>query len=420
MHKFLLLLLLLSTLSGQSQFKQGINGDSNWLLGWTNFKPKNADYRDANIILSKTISTNTTLFAKNVYLLSGTVRVINNAVLTIEPGTLIRGESKTTGALMITKGAQIIANGTENNPIIFTSDKSPSNRKPGDWGGLILLGSAPLNTFGNKGDFGFDKDVKFNNYGGINSNDSSGILKYVRVEFGGKKDPTGYSSNSISLAGIGKKTILEHIMVTDSFDDSFQIYGGNFTLNYVVSLRSGDDDFDFIQGSQCTISNGLAIRYPYISDPLRSRCLEIESYNKILLFDPTKNKTSIKLKNVTLLENATTDTTLLKEAIYLNKDAYLEIENSVITGFKSFVAFDNFYFLKQNFKNVKVSNLIIDKCLNFFSDTTYETSLEMDESLEIINDWFMQPEFKITKSEIGFDKLFIENDLRKQPDFRLK
>jgi hypothetical protein len=420
MRKLLLLLLLIASLFGQSQVKQGINGYSNWLLGWTNFRPKNSEYRESNIILTRTISTNTTLFAKNVYLLSGTVRVINNAILTIEPGTLIRGESKTTGALMITKGSQIIANGSENNPIVFTSDKSPSNRKAGDWGGLILLGNAPLNTFGNKGDFGFDKDVKFNSYGGINPNDSSGILKYVRVEFGGKKDPTGYSSNSISLAGVGKKTVIENIMVTDSFDDSFQIYGGNLTLDHVVSLRSGDDDFDFIQGSQCTISNGLAIRYPYISDPLRSRCLEIESYSKILLFDPTKNKTSIKLKNVTLLENAATDTGLLKEAIYLNKDANLEIENSVISGFKSFVAFDNFYFLKQNFKNVKVSNSIVDKCINLFSDTTYETSLEIDESLEIINEWFLQPSFNLVKSETGYDKLFMENDLRKQPDFRLK
>ena len=420
MQKVICFIIILSSLLGYSQEKPGITGKTNWLLGWANFRPKTIEYRAATVILNGNISVDTKLVASNVYLLSGTVRVINNAILTIEPGTIIRGESKTTGSLMITQGAKIIANGTENDPIIFTSDKSTSNRKPGDWGGLILLGNAPLNTFGNKGYFGFDKNEKYNNYGGFKPDDSSGILKFVRVEYGGKKDVTGYSSNAISLAGVGNKTVLEHIMVTDSFDDSFQIYGGNFILNHIVSLRAGDDDFDFIQGTQCTISNGLAIRYPYISDPLRSRCLEIESYEKIGKFDPTKNKTSIKLIHVTLVENAANDSGLLKEAIYFSKDAFLEVENSVISGFKSFVAFNEFYFLKQNYKNLKVSNSIIDNCKYAFSDTTYETTLETDETLEIISDWFMQPSNNIVKSELGFSELFIENDLRKQPDFRLK
>ncbi len=418
--KNITVLLLLISLSTNAQKKIGISGDTNWLLGWTNFKPKTTDYRSTNIILAGNIKINTTLTANNVYLLSGTVRVINNAVLTIEPGTIIKGDSEVLGALMITKGAKIIANGTEANPIIFTSNKPPADRKPGDWGGLILLGNAPINTYGSIGFFGYDKDQKMNVYGGDKVDDSSGILKYVRLEFGGKKDATGYSPNGLSLAGVGNKTILENIMISDTADDSFQIYGGELTLLNCISNRSGDDDFDFTQGTQCQLTNGLAIRYPFISDPLRSRCFEIESYDKIGNFDPTKKKTSIKIKNITMVNNDQNVSGLLKEAIYLNKDCFLETKDCVLTGFKSFIGFDDFYFEKELYKNVKVKNLIVDNCFSVFSDTTFKVSFELNEIITTINEWFITPTNNIVTSEIGFANLFIENDVKKQPDFRLR
>ncbi len=419
MRKIVLLLLLINALGLTAQLKIGITGETNWLEGWSNFRAKTTDYRDSTIILSGNIKTNTTLYANKIYVLTGTVRVINNAVLTIEPGTIIRGDVQTIGALIITKGAQIMAKGTESNPIIFTSNKAVTDRKAGDWGGLIILGGAPVNTFGSIGFFGYDKDQKFNVYGGTKEDDSSGIIKYVRLEFGGKKDPTGYSSNGISLAGVGSKTILENIMISDSADDSFEVYGGNLTLNKVVSFRSGDDDFDFTQGAQCTINNGLAIRYPFISDPLRSRCLEIECYDKIGNFDPTKNKTSIKLKNVTFLNNDVNVSGLLKEAIYLNKDSLLEVKDCVVTGFKSYIAFEDFYFTKENYKKIKIKNLLVDNCFNVFSDTTFKVSFELNEIITTINEWFITPENNIVTSEVGFADLFIENDTKKSPDFRL-
>ena len=420
MKHLAIFLLLFTNIVANSQNKIGISGDSNWLIEWTNFRPKSSDYRSPNIILSDNIKVNTTLKSDNVYLLVGTVRVINNAVLTIEPGTTIQGESKSTGALMICKGSKIIANGSESYPIVFTSDRAKSDRKAGDWGGLILLGNAPTNDFGYVGNFGFDKIENLNSYGGPKVDDSSGILNFVRVEFGGKRDLTGYSANGLSLGGVGSKTQLSNIMISDSADDSFQVYGGIITLNKVVSLRAGDDDFDFTEGAQCTISNGLAIRYPYISDPKRSRCLEIESYKKVTAFDPTKKKTKIKLQNVTLLENEINDAGLIKEAIYLNKDAFLELENVLVTGFKSCIAFDDYYFERQNYRNVTIKNSIIDNCKTNFSDTNDTTSLDTDDMLSIIDEWFAMPIHNLTKTTIGFKELFIDNELRKLPDFRMK
>lgn len=420
MKKILIFLLICSNLSLKAQENKGIFGKENWLLSWSNFKSKTTDYRESNIILKGNIKVNTTLKANNVYLLSGTVRVINKAVLTIEPGTIIRVDTENIGALMICKGSKIIAKGTEINPIIFTSNKAASERKAGDWGGIIILGNATLNTHGGIAIFGYDKDPIYNSYGGKNDNDNSGILKYVRVEFGGKKDPTGYSSNGISLCGVGNKTTLENIMVSYSSDDSIEVYGGLTSLSNVISYRSTDDDFDFTKGANCTILNSLIIRHPYISDVLKSRCFEIETYDNIKNYDATKKKTSVKIKNVSLVDIPVDELGLKKEAIFLNKEAELEIDNCIVTGFNTFVVIDDYYFDQEKFKNIKISNSIVDNCLTFFSKINYDQESLYNEVLVPINDWFSAPKTGNIISKSGYKNLFIEGDLKKQPDFRLK
>ena len=403
-----------------SQTTLGIFGKDNWLLNWTNFKSKTTEYNDTNVTIFKNITENTTFFANKTYLLTGTIRVINNAVLTIEPGTVIKGNSETIGALIITKGAKIIAKGIESNPIVFTSNKGINDRKAGDWGGLVLLGNAPINTFGSTSFFGYDMNQTFNDYGGKKPDDSSGILEYVRVEFCGIKDESGYASNGIAFAGVGSKTILNHIMVSDSADDSFQIYGGNLNLYNIVSLRAGDDDFDFTEGTNCLLSNSLAIRNPNISDPLRSRCLEIESFSSLDNFDANANKTKITLENVSLVDNGINEYGLLKEAIFLDKEASLNVNNCVATGFESFIAFNEFYFQKENYKKINLKNLIIDSCPSVISDTKFKFDFDLNILLTQINEWFDVPANNIVKSKIGYSNLFIENSLKKQPDFRLK
>lgn len=227
--------------------------------------------------------------------------VINNAVLTIEPGTIIRGDYDTCGPLVITKGAKIIAEGTESLPIIFTTNKESFIRKPHDWGGLFIMGDAPVNTFGGVGILNFDLDPKYNGYGGNNIESNSGTLKYVRVEYSGRKLSDKKELNAISFAGVGSKTVIQNIQISYSNDDSFEFYGGNVKLEKLISYRASDDDFDFTQGVQASFTNSIALRNPYSSDAERSRCLEIDSYDAVEKFDYQRNKTNIKATNLTLI-----------------------------------------------------------------------------------------------------------------------
>ena len=122
-NKLLLFTLALIVNISNAQNNHGIYGDTNWFAGWTNFKPKATEYAESNQTLSGEIKENKTLTKNNVYVLMGTVYVSNGATLTIEPGTVIRGDYNTTGTLVVVKGSKIIAEGTATNPIVFTSNK---------------------------------------------------------------------------------------------------------------------------------------------------------------------------------------------------------------------------------------------------------------------------------------------------------
>ncbi len=402
------------------QEKNGIFGVSNWTENWTNFKPQNKEYKEATQILTGTITVNTLLSKKNVYLLMGTVRIAKKAILTIEPGTVIRGDFESCGALMITKGSKIIAKGSQTDPIVFTSNKTVSDRKAGDWGGLIILGDAPLNTQTSIAFSQFDMSTEHNVYGGKNELDSSGILKYVRVEFAGKKDQTGYSSNGISLLGVGSKTILEYINVLNSFDDSFQIYGGNVNLNNIVSFQAKDDDFDITQGSQFTIKNSLIIRNPFISDVLHSRCFEIDTAIKADYYDSAKKKTNAKLSNLTMISIEREANGLVKEAVFLQDDTLLEMSKCIVSGFSSFVSFDDDYIIKDNYKKIVIHDINMDKVPSIFVKKVQNLDSESIDKINAIKAWFLTDKNKITQSFLGVKALFINDDLKNNPDFRIK
>jgi hypothetical protein len=201
---------------------KGITGENNWLSNWTNFTPSTTTYKSTNQNLIGNIDKDTKLTKGNVYQLIGTVYVTNKAVLTIEPGTIIRGDKESCGTLVITKGAKIIAEGTANEPIVFTSNNSTSFRRPGDWGGIIILGDAPTNKIGGIGYLDFNLDAAQSFYGGEDSNNSSGILKYVRIEYSGHKINALKELNGLSLAGVGRGTKLDFIQISFSNDDSFE------------------------------------------------------------------------------------------------------------------------------------------------------------------------------------------------------
>jgi hypothetical protein len=408
------LLLLLSCLYINAQQLKGIIGEDNWLNNWTNFKPASTEYNEATTILTGVISSNMTLQRKNTYRLIGVVYVTNKATLTIEPGTVIRGDKETCGTLVITKGSKIMAEGNETAPIVFTSNNAVLSRKPGDWGGIVILGDAPINRIGGIGFLDFNLNTEVSYYGGANEEDNSGILKFVRIEFSGRKLKEQKELNGLSLAGVGNKTKLENIQISFSNDDSFECYGGKTTLNNIISYRSTDDDFDFTQGAQAKITNSIAIRDPFSSDVAGSRCFEIDNYDKIENCDFTKKATSITANNMTLLNTQENNQGLVKESIYIKDKCFLTLDNSVIHGFSAIAVLDSkISYISENLGRISFRGVIANNCSDKIISEVAGNNIE-------IANWYSNASYALDYTTIPTLDFFIQPSLKKAPDFRLK
>jgi hypothetical protein len=206
-----------------------------------------------SVQITSDITSNRTLYADTVYTLKGFIHVLNGATLTIQAGTLIQGDYETLGSsLFIMRGARIQAVGTAANPIVFTSSRAPGQRQPGDWGGLIIVGNAPINRSGTIEVEGTNTNVN-NNYqvvysGGNTSTDNSGTLSYVRVEFGGYAPSLNNELNSFTFAAVGSGTRASYLQAIAGLDDSFEWFGGGFDMDHLVAYESGDDMFDMSEG----------------------------------------------------------------------------------------------------------------------------------------------------------------------------
>ena len=152
--------------------------------------------------------TQNTLVKKGNYTLEGIVKVPEGITLTIEAGATFTAKTSVGSSLVVLQGGKILAEGTASEPIVFTSD----NKKPGDWGGVTLYGNAPIKAI-NGATRALSEDGNNVYYGGDNPNDNSGVLKYVRVEYGGKKIGDGTSeTNSMTFYAVGAGTVLENLV----------------------------------------------------------------------------------------------------------------------------------------------------------------------------------------------------------------
>jgi hypothetical protein len=177
-------------------------------------------------------------------LLSGAVFVREGATLTIEPGTVIYGETATNGTLVIDRGAKIMAVGTPTSPIVFTADQEPGERYRGMWGGIIINGRAPLNVPGGTAEGEGDTGT----YGGNRPNDDSGMMKYVRVEFAGTEFSPDNELNGIAFQGVGSAGVFEYLQVHMNKDDGVEFFGGTAYARYLVLTGNADDSLDATDG----------------------------------------------------------------------------------------------------------------------------------------------------------------------------
>ena len=212
--------------------------------------------------LSGNINTTTTLTADKVWTLKGYVYVTDGAKLIIQPGTTIVSDIAEKGALIIERGAQLIAEGTSTKPIVFTSGKAVGERTPGDWGGIVLLGRAITNRSSEptiEGGIG-------RAYGGNNDADNSGVLKYIRIEYAGVAAMPNSEINALTLGAVGSGTILENIQTVYANDDAFEFFGGTVNASNLYAYATADDDFDFDFGYRGTITNSISKRDPQFVD----------------------------------------------------------------------------------------------------------------------------------------------------------
>lgn len=200
----------------------------------------------AGEVLSGNISTQRTLDAATVYVLQGTVQVQSGGELVIPAGTLILGDQPTQGLLLVLRGGRLVANGTADDPIVFTSALPPGSRGKGDWGGVVINGRSncnfPAGECLGEGNTGA--------YGGTEPDDDSGTLRYVRVEFAGIEISPDNEVNALTLNGVGRGTTVEFIQVHGGLDDGLELFGGTVDFRYVLATDNSDDSFDWSTGWQ--------------------------------------------------------------------------------------------------------------------------------------------------------------------------
>lgn len=214
-----------------------------------------------------------TLVKTEQYLLKGQVFVQTGQILNIEPGTVIMGDKATKGTLVIAPGGKINANGTAAEPIVFTSALSAGSRDRGDWGGLVILGNARVNQ-ASPAIEGITPTVT---YGGTNDDDDSGVLRFVRVEFAGIELTPNNETNSITMGGVGRTTVLENAQVSFGGDDGFEWFGGTVNGKNLIAFATWDDSFDVDFGYSGKNQFGLEVRYPSYADQSGSNSFECDN-----------------------------------------------------------------------------------------------------------------------------------------------
>jgi hypothetical protein len=368
------------------------------------------------ITLSGNITKDTTLLAKDINYLSGKVYVTKGVTLTIQEGAKVQAKSgANVAALIICRGAKIIAKGTAEKPIVFTS--AQPNPASGDWGGVVLLGTARVNTtltwkgaavagltsveggvndtevgygLAGSGDAAFPTG---------NDADNSGILKYVRIEYAGYAYQPDNELNSLTMAGVGNGTTIEHIQVTYAKDDAFEWFGGTVNCKYLIAYKTQDDDFDTDNGYSGNVQFGIILRDSVIADISQSEAFE--SDNNSGGTDATYQTTAV-FSNITAIGPRATlanvGNTLFRGGAHIRRNTGISIFNSIIAGWRIGLEFD--FQLGKVDKNYLIDSIIRIKNttlagngINIASSNSTGSSLTPKTDTTILNTYFKTAAF---------------------------
>lgn len=221
----------------------------------SNTKPSSTFVADPNNFTGTISDGEVVLDASKVYKLTGKIQINSGATLTIPAGTVIEGVGGTSSYIAVAQGGKLNVNGTAANPVVMTSGLATKNA--GDWGGLVICGKAPINRV-TGGASVAQSEVADLTYGGTISNDNSGSIRYLRVEYAGATFSATKEFNGVSLFGVGSGTTFEYVEAFHGSDDGFEFFGGTVNTTGLVSIGNEDDQFDWTEGWSGTNTNWYA------------------------------------------------------------------------------------------------------------------------------------------------------------------
>ena len=349
----------------------GAFGNVDWTQGWANWTPQFTAYGDATVTVENELTANTTWTASNIYLIKGFYYVRDGVTLTIEPGTVIRGDKDTKGSLIIERGAKLIAEGTSTQPIVFTSNQAAGSRSYGDWGGVILCGKAVINVAGGVAQI---EGGPTSQYGGTDDADNSGSLKYIRIEFPGVPFVPDKEINGLTFGAVGSGTTIDNIQVSYAGDDSYEWFGGTVNVKHLIAFRGWDDEFDTDYGFRGKLQFLVALRDNNVADPgSGSNGFESDNDGQGSTNSPVTKPVFCNVSLYGPRYNAyTTINSNFKRAMHIRRNSSLCVYNSVFSGYPTGLFLDG----DATQTNATANQLQIENCLLSGMSEFFKSSFE--------------------------------------------
>lgn len=266
-----------------------------------------------------------TLNANTVYKLTGKLQINDGAILTIPAGTRIEATGQTSSYIAVAQGGKLNVNGTAAKPVVMTSGLP--TQAAGDWGGLVICGSAPINSI-NGGAGTAQSEVADLTYGGTISNDNSGSIKYLRIEYAGAAFSSTKEFNGVSLFGVGSGTTFEYVETFHGADDGFEFFGGSVNTSNLISIGNEDDAFDWTEGWNGTNNNWFG----KLDFGKGNRGIEADNYEFGYANTPISNPT---INNITLIgagSTASSATYTENQAFKFRRGTKSLVTNASISG----------------------------------------------------------------------------------------
>lgn len=386
------LLLFVSALSAQTDFRfvkttyvgaLSADASADWTKTWTNWDPKTTNYPAPTDLTTldgtaaslpvpgvKNVTAVLTLDATKTYLLKGLVVVRSGGKLVIPAGTIIRAQAdlsttpKNYASIVVERGGQIEVLGTAASPVVITSSKAPGARDRGDWGGLIIAGRSShnllnLTTLENVQIEGFSTisfDATLARIGGTDPNDNSGIIHYLRLEFGGLAFEANREINGLTLGAVGAGTEIAHVQVSFGGDDAFEWFGGTVNSSYLIAYKTTDDDFDTDNGYSGKSQFGIGVKdslyydLTYLAPTGASTSEGFESDNEATGTAAVQPYTNAIFSNYTMIGPIPVGSTYgatnsiaraaFRRGARIRRNSSLRIANSIFMGYRNFLLID--------------------------------------------------------------------------------